>query len=333
MEKRHDGRDEMIVEPELPIIDAHFHLFDLAEHRYMPDDYMKDLRAGHNIIASVYVETQAFLRRSGPEVLRPLGEIEFANGVGAMASAGHYDNVRINAGIVGYADMRAGDAVAALLDRALQTAPERLKGFRQVLLDYPEAAPYRFMLAPPPKGLLQSPRFDDAFRHLAPRGLSFDATVFHTQIPELVSLADRFPDTSIVLDHLGMPMNLDATPDQRQEIFSAWSKGLSQLACRPNVTCKIGGLGMPFAGFGFEKNPEVVPSDRLAQAWKPWVEKAIGTFGPQRCMMESNYPPDGYSCGYVPLWNALKKIVRHYSQDEKNALFHGTAARVYHLDL
>src|ERR1700754_3515573 len=94
------GRDEPILDPDIPIIDSHHHLFDRPALRYMLDDYLADVRAGHRIGASVYLETQAFARPDGPEVLRPLGEIEFANGVGAMCASGAYGDCRVAAAIV-----------------------------------------------------------------------------------------------------------------------------------------------------------------------------------------------------------------------------------------
>lgn len=333
MNKSLEGRDEVILEPELPIIDAHFHLLDVPELRYMLDEYLHDARAGHNIVGSVYIETKNFSRRTGPDVLKPLGEIEFANGIGAMCEASGDGMPRVNAGIVAHADMRLGDSVAELFDKGLQLAPDRLKGFRHVALDYPDDAPYRFMLASPPRGLLSNVGFRKAFRHLAPRGLSFDITVFHSQLHEVIELADAFPDTSIVLDHLGMPMNLDATRAQKADIFRLWRDTLQMLALRQNVSCKIGGLGMPFSGFGFENKREPTGYLDLAAAWQPFVDTAIEIFGTERAMMESNYPPDAYSGGYVPLWNAMKFITRSYSETEKADLYHATARRVYRLNI
>jgi predicted TIM-barrel fold metal-dependent hydrolase len=88
---------------------------------------------------------------------------------------------------------------------------------------------------------------------------------------------------------------------------------------------------MPMWGFGFETRETPIGHLDLADAWRPYVETGLEAFGADRCMMESNFPPDGLSCGFVPLWNALKHIVRNASADEKAALFHDTAARVYRL--
>jgi L-fuconolactonase len=331
--KRLEGRDELIIDPDLPIIDSHAHLFDRPTLRYMFDDYLADVQAGHNIIASVYVETQAFAREEGPEILRPLGEIEFANGVAAMSASGVYGRCRIGAAIVGHADLSSGDVVAEVLDRALQAAPDRLRGVRQITLDHPSEAPYRYMTVRPPRGIMQRPGFRSGLRHLAPRGLSFDAAVFHNQLPDLAELASTFPDTSIVLNHMGFAVGVGLSEEDRREIFREWREALRDVARRPNVVCKVGGLGMPPWGFGFETRQDPITFLELAAAWKPYVEAAIEAFGVERCMMESNFPPDGLSCGFVPLWNALKHIVANYSQEEKATLFHGTAARVYRLSL
>jgi predicted TIM-barrel fold metal-dependent hydrolase len=331
--KRFEGRDEPILDPDIPIIDAHHHLFDRPGLRYLFDDYLADARAGHDIRASVYMEIQAFARLDGPEMLRPLGEIEFANGVAAMGASGRYGSCRVCAAIVAYADLRYGDAIASYLDRALALAPDRLRGVRQITIEHPSEAPYRFITHRPPTGVLQSPGFRPGFAQLAKRGLSFDAAVFHHQMPEIAALADEFPDTIIVLNHLGHAVAMDMNEDGRKEVFSVWRASLRNLARHPNVVCKIGGLGLPFWGFGFETRADPIGHLELARAWKPYVEAGIEAFGVDRCMMESNFPPDGRSCGFVPLWNALKHCVSGCSGEEKAALFHRTAARVYRIDL
>jgi predicted TIM-barrel fold metal-dependent hydrolase len=313
------GRGEPILEPDIPIIDAHHHLFDRPALRYMLGDYLQDVACGHRIVASVYVETQAFARTDGPEAMRPLGEIEFANGVAAMAASGVYGECRVNAAIVGYADLRLGDAVAEYLDAALALAPARLKGIRQVAIDDPS--------------VLKSPGFRLGFKHLGPRGLAFDAAVFHHQLGDVADLADAFPDTTIVLNHMGQAMGLDTDATGRKAVFNAWRDALRDLARRPNVMCKVGGLGLPFWGFGLEERDDPIGYLELANTWRPYVETAIELFTAQRCMMESDFPPDGRSCGFVPLWNALKHVVRAASCEDKAALFHGTAARVYGIDL
>jgi L-fuconolactonase len=326
------GRDEPILDPELPIVDAHHHLFDRPALRYMFDDYLADVRAGHRVVASVYVETQAFVRRDGLDMMRPLGEIEFANGVGAMATSGAYGDALICAAIVGYADLRYGAAIGEYLDRAMEIAPSRFRGVRQIAIDDPSEAPYRFITIRPPRAIMQHSCFREGFAQLGKRGLSFDAAVFHHQLDEVMKLADAFPDTPIVLNHSGHTMCLDMDEHGRRDAYKIWRASLFELARRPNVICKIGGLGLPFWGFGLEWRADPVGHLELASLWRPYVEASIEAFGVNRCMMESNYPPDSRSCGYVPLWNALKHVVRGASDEEKKALFHDTAMRVYRID-
>jgi L-fuconolactonase len=331
--KLKEGRDEPILEPDIPIIDAHHHLFDRPHLRYMLDDYLGDVNCGHKIIGSVYIETQAFARPDGPEELRPIGEVEFASGMAAIMKSGLYGPCRIAAAIVGFADMTLGDRVAATLDAALAIASHRFRGVRQVALAHPNEAVLRFLTHKPAPDLLKSPAFRSAFRQLGLRGLSFDATVFHHQLPELAQVAAQYPDTTIVLDHVGLAAVTTPSPEDRAEAFQSWRRNMRDLARNPNVFCKIGGLGTSYWGFGFHERSGVIGYQEAASAWKPYVETAIEAFSAERCMMESDYPNDGRSCGFVPLWNALKYIVKDYSADEKAALFHGTAQKVYHIDL
>ena len=334
MTKRLQGRDEAILDPDIPIIDAHFHLFDHPQLRYMFDEYLEECRAGHRIVASVYVETPAFSRNSGPEMLRPLGEMEFANGVGAMSDSGHYGPLRVCAAIVGHADLRFGAQIDELFAQAHAIAPGRFRGVRQSVMEHPSDAPWKYFFSGrPPAGIYHHPRFREGFARLAPNGLTFDATGFHLQVPDILALADAFPETTIILNHMTVAMGLEMNPQQQAALFQEWRAGLHQAAKRPNILCKVGGLGMPFWGLGLETRSEPAGYMDIARIWRPFVETAIEAFGASRCMMESNYPPDSRSCGFVTLWNALKAIVASCSHQEKADLFHATAARTYRIDL
>jgi predicted TIM-barrel fold metal-dependent hydrolase len=173
--------------------------------------------------------------------------------------------------------------------------------------------------------------FRAGFARLAPLGLSFDAWLLEPQLGELVDLARAFPDTSIILDHVGTPLGIAAYEGRREERFDPWRNSIRALAELPNVTVKLGGLAMPFCGF--DSRGEGPLSERLARLWRPYIETCIEAFGAQRCMFESNFPVDLYSCSYAVLWNALKRIAAGASADENAALFSDTAARVYRLDL
>ncbi|MCJ1961584.1 amidohydrolase family protein [Novosphingobium mangrovi (ex Hu et al. 2023)] len=323
-----------ILEPDLAIVDAHHHLFHNANVTYGAQDYARDATSGHKVIASVYVDAHSFYRPDGPEVLRPLGEVEYANGIGAMARGGAFGGLGLCAGIVGHADLRHGAAVGELLDRAMAAAPERFRGIRQTTMDFPDERPYRyFMSGKPPMGVLEHPRFREGFAELARRGLSFDAAAFHHRLPEIAKLADAFPDTPIIVNNMGIAMALDTEGEDRRDVFALWAANLTDLAQRGNVTCKVGGLGMPFWNLGLHERTEKAGPEELARLWQPLIETALNAFGPARCMACSNYPPDSRSASYVDLWNALKLATTGFSGDERNALFHGTAKAIYRLDL
>lgn len=333
MKKRDQGKNEAIIEPDLPIVDAHHHLFDRKGVRYLLDEFLTDIYAGHNICATVYVESHAMMRRHGPDVMRPVGETEFANGVAAMSASGNYGPCQINAAIVSFADLTLGDEVSETLDAHLAVAPDRFRGIRQVSIWHPDPAPYEYIVTRPPKDLINSSRFREGFARLAERRLTFDAAVFHPQLSEIAALADDFPDTIIILNHLGFAVGMGKDEEGRKEIFAEWKSGLEDLATRPNVVVKIGGLGMPFWGFGFHEDDNAATGMELAEVWRPYVETGIEIFGTDRCIMESNFPADGHSCGYVPLWNALKTITASYSPEEKSRLYSGNALRIYNIQM
>src|ERR1700704_3013777 len=100
-----DRHKEPIIEPELPIVDPHHHLWDRGGWRYMIDDLLADTGSGHNIVATVYVQARSMYRAAGPAEMRPVGETEFANGVAAMSASGVYGATRACAAIVSYVDI------------------------------------------------------------------------------------------------------------------------------------------------------------------------------------------------------------------------------------
>ena len=323
--------DEPIIDADLPIIDALHHLYVRPGQHYLLEHYLTDARAGHRIVGSVYMQAGAFLRPGGPEALRGLGEIEFANGIGAMMASGDMGDIRVCAGIVGHVDLRHGDVVGRFLDEAMARAPDRFRGIRQGAIHSDSPEVMSAMPDQPPAGLLSDERFREGFAHLARRKLTFDAAVFHHQLGELAELAETFPNVTMILNHCGLSLGLGRTREERSAAFEEWRTALKAVAQRPNVMCKIGGFGLPFWGFGFDEREDPVGFEELAGVWEPYVHTAIEAFGHERCMMTSNYPPDSASAGFVPLWNALKHCVRGASRQEKEALFHDTAAQTYRI--
>lgn len=321
-------RREAPLEPDLPIVDAHHHLWDRPGWPYLVDAYRADIEAsGHDIVATVYVQAQSMYRTGGPAELRPVGEVEFANGVAESAADGR---PRICAAIVGHADLRLGASVEAVLEAEIRAGGGRLRGIRH-LTAWDADASLMNPLSAATAGLLADGAFREGFARLAPLGLSFDAWLFHPQLPELTDLARAFPDTRIVLDHLGGILRIGAYAGRRPEVFAAWERDVRDLARCPNVVCKLGGLGMRINGFGFETGAEPPSSLDLAAAWRPYVETCIETFTPARCMFESNFPVDKGSYAYGTGWNAFKRLTFGLTPDERRDLFAGTASATYGL--
>lgn len=324
-----DQHVEPVEDPELKIIDPHHHLWDHPEHRYLLDEFKRDLDSGHHIVSSVFVECASMYRQAGPSSMAPVGETEFVNGIAAMSASGGYGEQRIAAGIVGFADLKLGKEVGAVLDAHLATSP-RFRGIRHATGWHPSSS-IRNSHSNPHEGLMSDPRFRAGFAELAPRGLSFDAWFYHPQIPEFIDLADAFPETTLVLDHFGGPLGIGPYQGQSAEVFKAWQFDVIKLSQRPNVVMKLGGLIMPINGFELHKRRRPPSSDEIKALTGDYYRFAIDCFGSDRCMFESNFPVDRQSCSYRVLWNVFKKLVSDASASEKAALFHDTAARIYRL--
>ena len=345
---------EAILEPDLPIVDPHHHLWDrmiganpadlppprhgfenvlrLAP-RYLFHDLLADMKSGHNVRATVFLQCGAMYNVDAPPHLRPVGETEFVNGVAAMSASGIYGDVRACAGIVGHVDLTLGAKVAAeVLEAHVRAGGGRFRGIRHSC-SYDADPGVLGPLAGGSPGLYLSDKFRDGFSQLTPMGMSFDAWLLEPQIPELIDLARAFPETQIVMDHVGTPLGIASYEGKREERFPVWKENIKTLAALPNVFVKLGGLAMVFPGFASFLSKPAASSAQLAAEWKPYIETCIEAFGPERCMFESNFPVDLGSCTYDVLWNAFKRIAADYSADEKTALFSGAATRFYRLAL
>ncbi|MFI4935936.1 MAG: amidohydrolase family protein [Caulobacterales bacterium] len=344
---------ETILEPDLPIVDPHHHLWDrvgLADAppltaeshpferlmrkspRYLFHELLADVSSGHNVVATVFLQCGAMYRADGPMALRCVGETEFVNGVAAMSASGIYGPFRACAGIVGQADLTTGDAVTEVLEAHVTAGGGRFRGIRHSASWDADTA----VLGPLsriPAGLYMDAAFRKGFARLGRMNMSFDAWLLEPQIGELTDLARAFPETPIVLDHVGTPLGIGSYKGRLQERFGAWREAIRALAKCENVFVKLGGLAMPFAGFPtFMAEPEA-SSAVLAAEWKPYLETCIEAFGPKRSMFESNFPVDFGTCSYATLWNAFKVFAAGYSAAEKTALFSGSASRFYRLTL
>lgn len=339
-----------IIDPERPIVDPHHHLWDIRQTLaarppahpflaavalspvYLLPELLADFGAGHNVLASVFVECGAYYRADGPAAMRAVGETEFVNGVAAVSASGLYGQARACAGIVAHADLTLGEGVAAVLAAHRAAAPERLRGIRHSVAWDADPSVLGFLQAPRP-GLLADPAFRAGLGQAAAAGLSYDVWLLAPQLPELVAMAKALPQLTIVCDHVGTPLGIGTHAGRRDAGFAAWAGAVRVLAACPNVVMKLGGLAMAFGGFDSFMADPMATAETLAAEWRPWIETCIDAFGPDRCMFESNFPVDRGTCDYATLWNAFKLIADGASAAEKTALFSGTAARVYRLPL
>ena len=321
---------EEVLEPQLRIVDPHHHLWERRNHRYLLPELLADTGSGHNITHTVFIEAMAFYREAGPVEMKPLGEVEFAGGVAAMSASGIYGATRACAGIVGHANLHRGAAAREVLAAMQAAASGRLRGIRHAgAWDANDELPNSH--TNPPPGLYGDPLFREGFALLAPLGLSFEAWQYQPQLPDVIALARAFPQTSIVLNHIGAPLGVGPYAGQGEAMFAHWKQHISELARCDNIVVKLGGLGMRIGMFDFHLRARPPTSTELAQAWRPWIDHCIEAFGPARCMFESNFPVDKITSSYAVLWNAFKRLAAGASAAEKHALFSATASRVYRL--
>jgi L-fuconolactonase len=323
---------EQALEPALPIIDPHHHLWDHPNNRYMLDEIVRDTATGHRIVATVFVECLSMYRADAPPSLKPVGETEFVNGIAAQSASGQYGETRVAAGIVSFADLTLGAAVDEVLQAHIAAAPARFRGIRHAGGFDPDPA-VRNSHTHPTADLYQSARFREGFARLQGLNLSFEAWQYHPQMQSVTHLARAFPETTMILNHFGGPLGIGPYKGRRAEIFSQWKDDIAELARCPNVVVKIGGINMPVNGFDWHRRPSPPTSDELVAATRDYYLHTIDKFGPRRCMFESNFPVDRISCSYAVLWNSFKKIAAGFTAEEKDYLFRLTAAQTYRLSL
>ncbi|WP_110675034.1 amidohydrolase family protein [Salinicola sp. RZ23] len=315
--------DEPVLDPAQPILDAHHHLWDRDESRYRSAEFVADVGTGHDVRASLYVQCRTGYRRSGPESLRPLGEVETI--LDWSAQTPHYP-----AGIVAFADLMRGSEVRDTLEALLALAPGRVRGIRNTTAFHPDPA-VRSNPNPAPDGLLRSEAFRRGAAEVARAGLVLDVWAYQTQLHEVESLARALPDLTVVIDHCGGPLGVGPFSARTPADVTAWRRGVNALARLPNTRIKIGGFGLAVFGNTYHQRPLPPHSRQLAADWAPWVESCLEAFGPQRAMFESNFPVDKGMFSYVALWNAFKRLTRGASQAERDQLFWRTAAETYGL--
>ncbi|HUZ76246.1 MAG TPA: amidohydrolase family protein [Chloroflexota bacterium] len=323
---------EEILDPDLPILDPHHHLWYRPDWRYLLDELLADLNSGHNVVATVFLQCRSMHRAGGPEAMKPVGETEFVNGIAAMSASGGFGPTRVCAGIVGYADLRLGSAAEEVLQAHIQAGGGRFRGVRHITTWDADSSVVNLANVAPP-GLLADNQFRQGIACLAPLNLSYDAWLYHPQIDDLTDLARAFPETRIVLNHLGGPLHTGVYANRRDEVFGHWSAAVKRLAACPNVHMKLGGLGMRQSGLDAHLQPNPPTTQALADAFRPYFETCIEAFGPSRCMFESNFPVDKGAYPYAAYWNACKLLTRGFSAEDRADLFCNTAARFYRIDV
>lgn len=327
------AKPEPALEPDLPIIDPHLHFWHhKSGYRYFVEEFARDAaESGHNIEATVFIECNAMYRANGPDHLRAVGETEFAVGMAAMAESGKYTRTRAAAGIVAYADLTLdAGLVHETLEAHREAANGRLRGIRQRAkwdADPIVAGPVRAGK----RGLFLEPDFRRGLAQLTKMGLAFEVSIFHSQLPEVVSLARAHPDANIVVIHTASPLGFGSYAGKVKEVHADWTAGMKELARCPNVSIKMGGLLMCLGNFDFSQAEAPPSSEQLAALWRPFIEPCIEMFGPDRCMVSSNFPVEKAGVTYGAIWNMFKRLSAGYSPDEKRKLFADTARRVYRL--
>jgi L-fuconolactonase len=322
-----DQVTEEIIEPDLPIIDPHHHLWNYSDVDYLAERFNLDTNSGHRIEKTVYVQCGSEYREDGPDYLKPLGETEFvvrqAKQIEELGGA-------VIAGIVSDADLQLGGRLEDVLDQHLELSEGRFRGIRNIgaRAEFPDAL---HIPGDAPEGLYENPKFRNGLKMLGQKGLTFDAWHYHYQNQAFTDMAKSVPETILILDHFGTPIGVGPYANQKKEIISQLKQDLREMAKCENVVAKLGGLAMPDNGFGWEKRSRPPTSDEFTAAQREYYLHAIECFGPERCMMESNFPVDRNSISYAVLFNGLKKIVADFSDADKKQLFHDTAARVYRL--
>ncbi len=325
-----DGeRAESVLDPGLPIVDPHHHLWDLRtatiepllsfeQQVYLCEELSAEIAdAGHNVVQTVFAQCMAFYRADGPEPYRCVGETEFAHGIAAMSRSGVYGPMRLCTGIFSAADLRAGNDVEPVLLAHMAASPN-FRGIRSAVPRNLEGA------------------FMDGVSMLAKHGLSLDHySPDCERLHDLARLAAAQPDLTIIVNHLGGRADPNAGADE----LARWRACIDAVAACPNVVIKLGGaqqrVGPWEPPFHMHRRPAPIGSEELCELVYPWYQHALQAFGPARCMFESNFPVDKECVSYRTLWNTFKRIARKaaLSEHETTQVFSGTAAHVYRLDL
>jgi L-fuconolactonase len=280
--------------------------------------------------STVFIECRSMYRTDGPVEMRPVGEVEFVQGLAAASASGLYGPARAAAAIIGHANLNLGERVAPVLEALQAASPNRFRGIRHSVTwdPHPEV---ENTAAHKTQGQLASDQFRAGARGLARMGFSLEAWLYHPQLPELAAFAKAVPELTIVLNHVGGLLRTGPYANRNDEIMATWRNGIAAVAACPNVVVKLGGLGMTRTGFDWHTRHKPIGSEDLAASMAPILTYCIEQFTPERSMFESNFPVDKVSFSYNVMYNAFKRFSKGYSASERAAMFHDTAARIYRI--
>ena len=274
---------ETAIEPELPIIDPHHHLWDLRKNNqmgfrqevYLCEEISNDIQdSGHNVVQTVFAQCGAFYRADGPEEMKCIGETEFVNGIAAMSRSGLYGSTRLCTGIFSTADLRLGSNVEAVLEAHLQAS----SNFRGIRSAFPSDLNDTFL-----EGFSLLEKYDLSYDNWSPD---------FSRLPRLADLANKCPGVTVIVNHLGGRID----PEASEEEIAAWQKAIDSVAACSNTVMKLGGAQMRVGDWEPAYHMHIADSpwssDRFLDTLFSRYQYAIEAFGPERCMFESNFPVD-----------------------------------------
>ncbi|WP_052230190.1 amidohydrolase family protein [Streptomyces sp. CT34] len=239
------------------------------------------------------------------------------------------------AAIVAHADPTSPHC-AALIDAHLQ-ASGKVTCIRQLAAWHPDPKVLNWYDKP---GLLKRRDFLTGFSAVAERGLTFEATIYSDQLPDVAVLAREYPETTIIIDHYATPVGVfgpvgtdtGATAAKRAEIYRAWKDHISAVAEHSNVVAKHSGCAFPQLGFGHSPECNIGGRDNLQQLLQPMVDHVTDAFGPDRVLFGSNYPMDRPNASLPDIIGMLVNVLGPRGNDVLRKVFRDNATRVYGID-
>jgi L-fuconolactonase len=316
--------NEKALEPELPICDPHHHCWNLVApvfgvQHYLAADYIKDASGGHNIKQTVVVQSRGnYSPLADGKERTPVDETVMV----MEQVAGLKSKIDYAAGFVGYVDLATGKDVQPAIEAHLEAGKKRFKGIR-----YPLGVPSK----PEEFRVMSNPRVHEGFTFLPKYKLTFDLMANMYVFSDMVDIAKKFPNASIVIEHMGLPKMLGKTPEEKDQIVSEWRNKIKLVAPFENIYMKLGATFQTERGFGFDKKPKPPTSEEAVKVVGPYYQFVIEQFGPKRCMFESNFPPDRQGSSFTVIWNAFKLMTKSFSKTERAYMFHDTANKAYNL--